>query len=108
MFGSGAMVYAAVLQHYIYKAGPCYDHPLDCPNGNHINIGLQTPAYVLIAISEILASITGLEYAYTKAPVQMKSLVMAMFYLQNAVGAAIGIALLSVSVDPKWCGHTWD
>ena len=30
MFGSGAMVYAAVLQHYIYKAGPCYDHPLDC------------------------------------------------------------------------------
>ncbi len=101
MFGSGAMVYAAVLQHYIYKAGPCYDHPLDCPNGNHINIGLQTPAYVLIAISEILASITGLEYAYTKAPVQMKSLVMAMFLLTNAVGAAIGIALLSVSVDPK-------
>ena len=32
---------------------------------------------------------------------QMKSLVMAMFLLTNAVGAAIGIALLSVSVDPK-------
>ncbi|KAL6450795.1 PTR2 Peptide transporter PTR2 [Candida maltosa Xu316] len=101
MFGSGSMLYAAVLQHYIYKTGPCYDQPLNCENGNHINIGLQTPAYVLIAISEILASITGLEYAYTKAPVQMKSLVMAMFLLTNAFGSAIGIALSSVSVDPK-------
>ena len=23
-----AMAYAAVIQYYIYKSGPCYDHPL--------------------------------------------------------------------------------
>jgi POT family proton-dependent oligopeptide transporter len=59
------------------------------------------PSYILIAFSEIFASITGLEYAYTKAPPSMKSFVMSMFLLTTAFGAALGIALSSVSVDPK-------
>ncbi|KAI5967306.1 PTR2 [Candida margitis] len=101
MFGTGAMIYAAVLQHYIYKSGPCYDDPGSCPNGNNIHIALQTPAYWLIAMSEILASVTGLEYAYTKAPVSMKSFIMALFLVTNAFGSAIGIALSPVSKDPK-------
>ena len=41
-----------------------------------LNVWAQTPSYVLIAVSEILASITGLEYAFTKAPTSMRSLVM--------------------------------
>ncbi|KAG7664769.1 PTR2 [[Candida] subhashii] len=105
MFGAGAMVYAAVLQYYIYKAGPCYDFPKACAGfenvPNHVHVAIQTPAYVLIAISEILASITGLEYAYTKAPVAMKSFIMSMFLLQNAFGSALGIAMSSTSEDPK-------
>ncbi|KAF5317602.1 hypothetical protein D9758_018895 [Tetrapyrgos nigripes] len=45
--------------------------------------------YILIAFSEIFASITGLEYAFTKAPKNMCSLklVMALFLLTNAFGA---------------------
>jgi POT family proton-dependent oligopeptide transporter len=105
MFGTGAMVYAAVLQHYIYKAGPCYDNPGNCPGfenvPNHVHVAIQVPAYVLIALSEILASITGLEYAYTKAPVTMKAFIMSIFLVTNAFGAAIGIALSSTSVNPK-------
>lgn len=106
MFGAGAMVYAAVLQHYIYSAGPCFDHPMNCGpefknTPNHIHVAIQVPAYVLIATSEILASITGLEYAYTKAPVNMKAFIMSLFLVTNAFGSAIGIALSSVSVDPK-------
>ncbi|CAI5758426.1 unnamed protein product [Candida verbasci] len=104
MFGTCAMIYAAVLQHFIYKTGPCYDQPGNCKYGNNIHVAIQIPAYCLISLSEILASITGLEYAYTKAPVSMKSFIMSLFLVTNAFGSALGIALSSVSVDPKM---TW-
>ena len=91
----------------IYSAGPCYDHPLKgaCSEGgtipNHVHIAVQVPAYVLIGLSEIFASVSGLEYAFTKAPASMKSLVMSIYLLQNAFGAALGIALSPTSEDPK-------
>ncbi len=28
--GSVSMLYAAVLQHFIYKSEQCYEHPLQC------------------------------------------------------------------------------
>ncbi|KAH7408402.1 di/tri peptide transporter 2 [Phaeosphaeria sp. MPI-PUGE-AT-0046c] len=104
---SMAMVYAAVIQYYIYRAGPCYDHPL-CDaakingviEGNNIHIAAQTGAYMLIGISEIFASVTGLEYAYTKAPPSMKSFVQSMYLLTNAFGSAISEALNPVLYDP--------
>lgn len=102
MFGTAAMVYAAVLQYFIYQTGPCYDHPNSCDNGpNHIHIAIQVPAYFLIGLSEILASITGLEYAYTKAPKNMKSFIMSLFLVTNAFGSALGIALSPTAEDPK-------
>lgn len=100
LFASFAMAYAAGIQAYIYSKGPYYDHP----NGNgknDVSAGLIVPAYVLIAISEIFASITGLEYAYRKAPEKMKSLVMATFLFMNCFGSILGFALVSVAVDPK-------
>jgi POT family proton-dependent oligopeptide transporter len=104
-----AMVYAAVIQHYIYSAGPCYSAPLcdldldanGVHQGNNIHIASQTGAYMLIGLSEIFASVTGLEYAYTKAPPSMKSFVQSMFLLTNAFGSAISEGLNPVLVDPK-------
>jgi POT family proton-dependent oligopeptide transporter len=55
---------------------------------------------MLIGISEIFASVTGLEYAYTKAPPSMKSFVQAMYLLTNAFGSAISEALNPVLYDP--------
>jgi POT family proton-dependent oligopeptide transporter len=54
-------------------------------------------SYILIAISEILASITGLEYAFTKAPKNMRSLVMAVFLFMTAISSAIGEAFVCTS-----------
>ncbi|KAF2198123.1 di/tri peptide transporter 2 [Delitschia confertaspora ATCC 74209] len=106
-----AMVYAAVIQYYIYKAGPCFDHPLCEASidpvtkkaaGNKIHIAAQTGAYMLIGISEIFASVTGLEYAYTKAPPNMKSFVQSLYLLTNAFGSAISEALNPVLYDPAF------
>ncbi|ODV61997.1 Ptr2p [Ascoidea rubescens DSM 1968] len=107
MMGSVAMAYAAIVQKLIYNAGPCYEHPLECAASddgnipNHIHVAVQSPAYFFIAMSEIFASITGLEYAYTKAPPQMKSFVMSLFLLTSAGGSALGIALSPTAEDPK-------
>ncbi|KAF1360594.1 peptide transporter PTR2-A [Lizonia empirigonia] len=110
-----AMVYAAVIQHYIYATGPCYGHPLCAASevdgvaqGNNIHIATQTGAYMLIGISEVFASVTGLEYAYTKAPPSMKSFVQSMYLLTNAFGSAISEALNPLLYDPAimwmFCG----
>lgn len=106
MFAALAMAYAAIVQHIIYQSPPCYDAPLACPaanetDPNQVHVAVQTPAYLFIGLSEIFASITGLEYAFTKAPPSMKSFVMSMFLLTNAFGSALGIALSPTAADPK-------
>jgi proton-dependent oligopeptide transporter, POT family len=110
LVASMSMLYAGILQDYIYKAGPCYGHPLECPEaigsdgvaqGNNIHIAIQTPAYMFIGVSEIFASVTGLEYAYMKAPPSMKSFVQSMYLLTNAFGYAIGEAFIPLVGDPK-------
>ncbi|KAI9923601.1 hypothetical protein ASPWEDRAFT_51386 [Aspergillus wentii DTO 134E9] len=95
-----SMVSAAVTQHYIYKKSPCGDHPSSCSEPAPINVWVQTIPYVLIAFSEIFASITGYEYAYTKAPKNMKSLVQSIYLFMNAISSAIQEALTSLSADP--------
>lgn len=110
-----AMVYACVIQYYIYQNGPCYGEPLcdaslvnGVRQGNNIHIATQTGAYMLIGLSEIFASVTGLEFAYTKAPPSMKSFVQSMYLLTNAFGSAISEAFNPLLGDPTimwlFCG----
>jgi proton-dependent oligopeptide transporter, POT family len=60
-------------KHFLYKAGPYYEN-VDEGQKNDFSLFWQIPAFLLIGLSEIFSSITGLEYAYTKAPSSMKSL----------------------------------
>ena len=99
-FGSIAMIASAVTQYYIYKTSPCGDEANTCDEPAPINVWVQTLPYVFVGISEIFASITGLEYAFTKAPKNMRSLVMAIFLFMTAISAAIGQALTALSEDP--------
>lgn len=100
------MIWAAVLQHYIYKTSPCGNHAASCVDENDVtipsplNVWIQSGSYVLIAFSEIFASITGLEYAFTKAPKNMRTLVMAVFYFASAISSAIGEAMNPLASDP--------
>jgi POT family proton-dependent oligopeptide transporter len=110
--GAAAMVWAAVIQAYIYKYSICGhnasgvlpaslggDGVMLCPVVS-INVWAQTGAYVLIAISEIFASITTLEYAFSKAPKNMRSLVMSFNLFMSAISAALGEAFVTLSADP--------
>ncbi|TFK37850.1 POT family-domain-containing protein [Crucibulum laeve] len=98
--GALAMIWAAVVQHNIYKTNPCHYEAATCDGVSPLNVWIQTGAYVLIAFSEILASITGLEYAFTKAPKNMRSLVMSIFLFMSAISSALGEAFVSLSTDP--------
>ncbi|GAA5798404.1 hypothetical protein HPULCUR_003806 [Helicostylum pulchrum] len=90
-FASCAMAYSAGVQSMIYSNTEPYP----------ISAGYQIPSYIFTAFSEIFAAITGLEYAYKKAPESMKSIVMALFLFTNCVASILGFALVSVAVDPK-------
>ncbi|TKA77600.1 hypothetical protein B0A55_03144 [Friedmanniomyces simplex] len=99
---SAAMISATVVQYYIYRLSPCAPDEVstgrDC--AAPINVWVQTVPYVLIGFSEIAASITGLEYAFSKAPENMRGLVMGLNLLQSAFAAALGQAFLPLLVDP--------
>jgi len=110
--GSAAMIWAAVIQAYIYKKSVCGRNAAGvlpaslggngedtCPPIG-LTVWAQSGAYILIAISEIFASITSLEYAFSKAPRNMRSLVMAFNLFMSAISAAIGEAFVSLSADP--------
>ncbi|KAL7948789.1 PTR2 domain-containing protein [Trichoderma barbatum] len=109
IMASLSMVASAVMQHYIYKMSPCGDHANmvivvdgveeSCPPAP-INVWAQCLPYILIGMSEIFANVTSYEYAYSKAPENMKSLVMSVNLFMSAISAAIGEAFTPLSDDP--------
>ncbi|KAE8353103.1 POT family-domain-containing protein [Aspergillus coremiiformis] len=103
---ASSMALAAGLQELIYETSPCQRNPT--ADGCHgatptrkISMLWQIPVYSLMGVSEIFAMLSGMEYAYTKAPQSMRSIIMSFFLLTGAVGSSLGISLSPVSVDPK-------
>lgn len=115
ILASFAMVWAAVLQHYIYKTSPCGTHVGDggyyAPDGSEctklknsssLSMWVSSGSYVLIAFSELFASVTSMEVAMLMAPKNMRSIVMAIGSFTSAVAAAIGEAFIALSQNPNW------
>jgi len=55
-------------------------------SGHTVSVWMQILAYSVLTASEVLVSITALEFSYKQAPLKMKSFVMALFLLSNSVG----------------------
>jgi POT family proton-dependent oligopeptide transporter len=75
LFAFLSFVSVAIIQKAIDAAGP-----------GKVNILWQAVPYVIITISEVLVSITGLEFAYSQAPKRMKSTIMGFWLLAIAIG----------------------
>lgn len=98
-----SMVYASVLQYYVYKTSGYYDDPATADKEGYtspINVWAVIGIYILIATSEIFASVTTLEYAFTKAPKNMRSLVMSVQLFTTAFSAALAQAFTPLTLDP--------
>ena len=55
-------------------------------SGHTVSVWWQILAYVILTASEILVSITALEFSYKQAPLRMKSFIMALFLLSISLG----------------------
>ena len=55
-------------------------------SGHQVSAWWQILAYVVLSASEVLVSITALEFSYKQAPLRMKSFIMALFLLSTSVG----------------------
>jgi len=104
-----SMVYAGALQHYIYKMSPCHDNlPSECtdaegfPLAAPISVWVIAGPYIIVGIAEIFTSITALEYAFTKAPKRMKSVVMAFAQFQVAVAGALNFVLVPANREDRF------
>ncbi|OQO04920.1 hypothetical protein B0A48_07938 [Cryoendolithus antarcticus] len=102
LVAAAAMLASTFIQWQIYSTSPCpaseVSSSADCKSP--INVWVQTVPYCLIAFSEVFTSITGLEYAFSKAPENMRGLVMGVNLLMTAFSAALGQALTPLSGDP--------
>ena len=79
--------------------------------GQVVSAWWQILAYVVLTASEVLVSITALEFSYKQAPLRMKSFIMALFLVSTTVGnlmtAAVNqaikrpLAVQAIDVGPR-------
>ena len=62
-----------------------------------VSLFLQIPMYCLITAGEVMFSITGLEFAYSQAPVSMKAMCQAAWLLTVAFGNLVVIIVAESS-----------
>ena len=103
LVAASSMAWACAVQMYIYKVSECGHYAsgkrpdgTKCPNVE-LSVWVQSGSYILIAMSEILASVTSLEHAHSKAPVNMRSMVQAFSLFMSAISASIGFAMVGLS-----------
>ncbi len=98
-----SQVIGAIIQWRIYETSPCGYHATECEIGTRvspISVWVETVLYILGASSECFANTAAYEIAYTRAPENMKGLVMALFLFMQSLSAAISSAATGALIDP--------
>lgn len=73
---------------------------------NTIHMALQIPQYFLITIGEVVFSVTGLEFSYSQAPSNMKSVLQAGWLLTVAVGNIIVLIVAGAAgLGEQWAEY---
>lgn len=73
---------------------------------NTINMALQIPQYFLLTCGEVVFSVTGLEFSYSQAPSNMKSVLQAGWLLTVAVGNIIVLIVAGAGqIKQQWAEY---
>uniref|UniRef100_A0A8C3G4V4 Solute carrier family 15 member 1b n=1 Tax=Cyclopterus lumpus TaxID=8103 RepID=A0A8C3G4V4_CYCLU len=73
---------------------------------NTIHMAWQIPQYFLMTLGEVVFSVTGLEFAYSQAPSNMKSVLQAGWLLTVAVGNIIVLIIAeAATLDDQWAEY---
>ncbi|XP_063103030.1 solute carrier family 15 member 1 [Cavia porcellus] len=73
---------------------------------NTVNMALQIPQYFLLTCGEVVFSVTGLEFSYSQAPSNMKSVLQAGWLLTVAVGNIIVLIVAGVGhFNEQWAEY---
>uniref|UniRef100_A0A3Q3IET1 Solute carrier family 15 member 2 n=1 Tax=Monopterus albus TaxID=43700 RepID=A0A3Q3IET1_MONAL len=84
------------------KAGQTVAHKMEDVKANNVHIAWQVPQYVLITAGEVMFSITGLEFSYSQAPANMKSVLQAGWLLTVAFGNVIVLIVAEGAGLEQW------
>ncbi|HEX7382427.1 MAG TPA: MFS transporter [Nevskiaceae bacterium] len=68
--------------------------------GESVSVWWQILAYLILTSSEVLVSITALEFSYTQAPLRLKSFIMALFLLSTSLGNLFTAGVNAFMVRP--------
>ncbi|NWV37289.1 S15A1 protein, partial [Grantiella picta] len=96
---------------YTISVDGCTNHTLDVTNfediaPNTVHMAWQIPQYFLLTCGEVVFSVTGLEFSYSQAPSNMKSVLQAGWLLAVAVGNIIVIIVAGASkLDKQWAEY---
>jgi len=106
-----AMIYAGGVEVYrlsLVKRGETFPQKVGnkVVQAANLSIFFQAPGFMLIGAAEVLASITGLEFAYDEAPPTMRSMVQSIYLLTTALGNYLGLVLVFL-VNLASRGREW-